>query len=167
MKKIIELASMVLLVSSCGLFKNKSKTVQSETAGVINTLDGNFRHDNQVNTTKKADVRSFVWSDGETRTQLEGEDIMLDRSGDVRMGKGKVMIKEIEKSGAVQLSKQREEVNRSEKNEASLGVKEKVVLARNLSKQASTPQYHTILWFSVGLIMLIFLCFRWIRKRIR
>jgi preprotein translocase subunit SecF len=158
---------MVLLVSSCGLFKNKSKTVQSETAGSIKTLKGNFGYDNQVNTTKKTDMKSFAWSDGETRTQLEGEDIMLERSGDVRMRKGKVMIKEIEKSSAVQLARQREEVNRSEKNETSVGVEGKVALERNLSKQVSTPQYRVLLWFSVGLIMLIFLFFRWIRKRIK
>lgn len=167
MKKIIELASIMLLVSSCGLFKKKSKIVQSQTAGVVTAMQSDSQYDNQIQIEKRADVQSFFWLDGEASTELEGEDITLEKNGIVRMGKGKVMIKEIEKSSAVQLASQTEDLNRSEKNKVSLVAEQKLDFESDLSNEVSKPGYNVILYISVALIILIFLYLWWIKKRIK
>jgi hypothetical protein len=167
MKKIIALIAIMSLVSSCSLLKKKSKTVESEKYETVTTMQGDFRHDHQTQIKKKEDVQSIVALDGEFRTEFEGEDITREKNGSVRIGKGKVIIQEITRSNTMQLASRVDDINNSEKNQASLETGQKVVFKSESSNQISTPQYRVFIWFSAGLILLIFIWFRWIKKSIR
>ncbi|MEN5379770.1 hypothetical protein [Sphingobacterium kitahiroshimense] len=167
MKKILKLTVIMLLVSSCGLLKKKSKAVESQKYEAGTTMQGDFRYDHQTQIKRKANVQSFAKLDGESKTEFEGEDITLEKNGNVRMGKGKVIIHEIERSNTMQLVNRTEDINYSEKKQASHAAKQRVAFKKVSSKQVSKPEYHFFIWFFAALIIMIFLWFRWLKKKIK
>jgi hypothetical protein len=83
------------------------------------------------------------------------------------MGKGKVIIHEIERSNTMQLVNRTEDINYSEKKQASHAAKQRVAFKKVSSKQVSKPEYHFFIWFFAALIIMIFLWFRWLKKKIK
>lgn len=167
MKIAIGMITVVLFVSSCGLFKRTTKTNQSETTEETSlmTLDSIKEKEMEVKT--ETDLQSFVWLDGETMTQLEGEDIRIHKDGTILMGRGKVNQKSREKSNTVQLVSETTAVKQLEKQQTALETKQKNASEKKASNHVSKPESSMFFWICIGVITLILLCFWWIRKKVR
>lgn len=167
MKIIVGVIAVVLLVNGCGLFKTTTKVKQSEAIDVMSEVSIDLKKEKEAEVSMKTDLHSFVWVDGETVTQLQGEDISITKDGTVRMGRGRVNQKSKEKSNGVQLMNTAIAVKQYESKQTALAAKQKVVFEKKTNSRVSKPKSSMFVWYCVGLIILSLLCFWWIRKKIR
>lgn len=166
MKIAVGMITVVLFVSGCGLFKRTTKTKQSETGEAVHLMAIDLMKEKEVEVKTETDLQSFVWFDGETMTQLEGEDIRVAKDGTVLMGRGKVNQKSKEKSSAAQSMSKTTATKQFEKEQTALETKQKVAFEKKSSNRVSKPESSMIFWFCIGGTILILLCFKWIRKTV-
>ena len=167
MKIIVGVVAVILLVNGCGLFKKNTKIKQSEINENISAMELDLKKEKEIVVTAETDLQSFVWLDGETVMQLEGEDVRIEKDGTVLMARGKVNQKSREKSNAVQLMSKTTKVEQHEKKQAALETKQKVTFEKKASSRVSKPESSMIFWFYISLFILIFICLCWIKKKIR
>ncbi|WP_447769662.1 hypothetical protein [Sphingobacterium faecium] len=167
MKIIVGVVAVILLVNGCGLFKKNTKIKQSEINENISAMELDLKKEKEIVVTTETDLQSFVWLDGETVMQLEGEDVRIEKDGTVLMARGKVNQKSREKSNAVQLMSKTTKVEQHEKKQTALETKQKVTFEKKASSRVSKPESSMIFWFYISLFILIFICLCWIKKKIR
>lgn len=167
MKIIVGVVAVILLVNGCGLFKKSTKIKQSEINENISAMELDLKKEKEIVVTTETDLQSFVWLDGETVMQLEGEDVRIEKDGTVLMARGKVNQKSREKSNAVQLMSKTTKVEQHEKKQTALETKQKVTFEKKASSRVSKPESSMIFWFYISLFILIFICLCWIKKKIR
>ncbi|MEN5233204.1 hypothetical protein [Sphingobacterium faecium] len=167
MKIIVGVVAVILLVNGCGLFKKNTKIKQSEINENISAMELDLKKEKEIVVTTETDLQSFVWLDGETVMQLEGEDVRIEKDGTVLMARGKVNQKSREKSNAVQLMSKTTKVEQHEKKQTALETKQKVTFEKKASSRVSKPEFSMIFWFYISLFILIFICLCWIKKKIR
>jgi uncharacterized protein YceK len=167
MKIIVGVVAVILLVNGCGLFKKNTKIKQSEINENISAMELDLKKEKETVVTAETDLQSFVWLDGETVIQLEGEDVRIEKDGTVLMARGKVNQKSREKSNAVQLMSKTTKVEQHEKKQTALETKQKVTFEKKASSRVSKPESSMIFWFYISLFILIFICLSWIKKKIR
>ncbi|UZJ66315.1 hypothetical protein OKW96_09805 [Sphingobacterium sp. KU25419] len=167
MKIIVGVVAVILLVNGCGLFKKNTKIKQSEINENISAMELDLKKEKEIVMTTETDLQSFVWLDGETVMQLEGEDVRIEKDGTVLMARGKVNQKSREKSNAVQLMSKTTKVEQHEKKQTALETKQKVTFEKKASSRVSKPESSMIFWFYISLFILIFICLCWIKKKIR
>ncbi len=167
MKIIVVVFAVILLVNGCGLFKKNTKIKQSEINENISAMELDLKKEKEIVVTTETDLQSFVWLDGETVMQLEGEDVRIEKDGTVLMARGKVNQKSREKSNAVQSMTKTTKVEQHEKKQTALETKQKVTFEKKASSLVSKPESSMIFWFYISLFILIFICLCWIKKKIR
>lgn len=167
MKIIVGVVAVILLVNGCGLFKKNTKIKQSEINENISAMELDLKKEKEIVVTAETDLQSFVWLDGETVMQLEGEDVRIEKDGTVLMARGKVNQKSREKSNAVQLMSKTTKVEQHEKKQTALETKQKVTFEKKASSRVIKPESSMIFWFYISLFILIFICLCWIKKKIR
>lgn len=167
MKIIVGVVAVILLVNGCGLFKKNTKIKQSEINENISAMELDLKKEKEIVVTTETDLQSFVWLDGETVMQLEGEDVRIEKDGTVLMARGKVNQKSREKSNAVQLMSKTTKVEQHEKKQTALETKQKVTFEKKASSRVSKPESSMIFWFYISLFILIFICLCYIKKKIR
>jgi hypothetical protein len=167
MKIIVGVVAVILLVNGCGLFKKNTKIKQSEINENISAMELDLKKEKEIVVTTETDLQSFVWLDGETVMQLEGEDVRIEKDGTVLMARGKVNQKSREKSNAVQSMTKTTKVEQHEKKQTALETKQKVTFEKKASSLVSKPESSMIFWFYISLFILIFICLCWIKKKIR
>ncbi|MEJ5090997.1 hypothetical protein GEO21_13210 [Sphingobacterium faecium] len=167
MKIIVGVVAVILLVNGCGLFKKNTKIKQSEINENISAMELDLKKEKEIVVTAETDLQSFVWLDGETVMQLEGEDVRIEKDGTVLMARGKVNQKSREKSNAVQSMTKTTKVEQHEKKQTALETKQKVTFEKKASSLVSKPESSMIFWFYISLFILIFICLCWIKKKIR
>jgi len=159
--------AFVLLVNSCGLFKQTSKTKQSEATAVTTAIAVDLEKDQQMEVKRETDLQSYTRLDGETVTQLEGENIIVSKDGVIRMTKGKAKQQSWENSTTIQLVSETVASKQHEKNQASLATKQALKLEKKASVHTEKPASGFFRWFWAVLFIMLFLFFRWIKKWIR
>ncbi|GEM64578.1 hypothetical protein SF1_25600 [Sphingobacterium faecium NBRC 15299] len=167
MKIIVGVVAVILLVNGCGLFKKNTKIKQSEINENISAMELDLKKEKEIVVTTETDLQSFVWLDGETVMQLEGEDVRIEKDGTVLMARGKVNQKSREKSNVVQSMTKTTKVEQHEKKQTALETKQKVTFEKKASSLVSKPESSMIFWFYISLFILIFICLCWIKKKIR
>jgi len=165
MKNIFLLTVMLLLVSSCGLFKKIIKTKESRTVEVnekmteLSSVDSSRRHLEIEQSYNRLLTRS------EALMQIEGEEIEISPNGVVRIGKGRVYKRRTyysDSSNGVEkyLSKQRQQLfHRVQYKEDKLRIDERT------SKRTVQPAGTNIFYFFIGLLVVICLMVWWLRRR--
>ncbi|MEN5084837.1 hypothetical protein ABE426_00025 [Sphingobacterium faecium] len=167
MKIIAGMIVVILLVNGCGLFKKNTKIKQSEINENISAIELDLKKENETLVTTETDLQSFVWLDGETMIQLEGENVRIEKDGTVLMGRGKVHQKSREQSSAVQLMSKATKLEQHEKKQTAIETKQKNTFEKKASSRVSKLESSMIFWFCITLFILIFSCVLWIRKKIR
>ncbi|WP_223580415.1 hypothetical protein [Sphingobacterium sp. GVS05A] len=165
MKNIFRLTVMLLLVSSCGLFKKITKTKESQTVEAnekmteLSSVDSSRRH------LEIEQSYNRLLTGSEALMQIEGEEIEISPNGVVRIGKGRVNKRRTyysDSSNGVEkyLSDQRREsVHNVHYKEDKLRIDERA------SKRTVQPAGTNIFYFLIGLLVVIYLMVWWLRRR--
>ncbi|VTR42752.1 hypothetical protein [Sphingobacterium thalpophilum] len=165
MKNVFPLTVMLLLVSSCGLFKKTVKTTELHKAALVE--HNGLRSDTQLNEQHVRAERSDSTYSIEVSglMLLEGEGIQLRPDGSLHIEKGRLhntfMQHETQKSENVKV--------RSGKSEQKLqhiqyGENTISVLGRQ-DKKITEPAVTRMLYFLVGLLAVVYGIVWWLRRK--
>lgn len=165
MKNILRLTVMLLLVSSCGLFKKTVKTEELKTVEtnkkmtVLSSTDSSKKH---LEIEQLYD--RLVIKTGDLM-QIEGEDIEISPNGIVRIGRGRVNKRRTHYSDSTNgfekyLSDQRREIAHSVQYK-----EDKLRIDERASKRTVQPAGTNIFYFLIGLLVVICLMVWWLRRR--
>ncbi|WP_139351250.1 hypothetical protein [Sphingobacterium sp. CZ-UAM] len=165
MKNIIRLTVMLLLVSSCGLFKKSVKTKESQTLKtgekmtILSNVDSNKQRLDMEQTYNRLSTQT------EDLIQIAGEEIEIRPNGVVRIGRGQVNKKRIHSSDS-SIAKDRYLFEQRRELVHSAQYKEdKLRLDTKASKRTVQPAAINILYFLIGLLAIILVVW-WKRKRV-
>ncbi|GAA4168696.1 hypothetical protein GCM10022218_04180 [Sphingobacterium ginsenosidimutans] len=156
---------MLLLVSSCGLFKKITKTKESRTVEAnekmaeLSSVDSSRRHLEIEQSYNRLLTRS------EALMQIEGEAIEISPNGVVRIGKGRVNKRRTHYSDSTNgfekyLSDQRREIAHNVQYK-----EDKIRIDGRTSKRTVQPAGTNIFYFLIGLLVVICLLVWWLRRR--
>jgi hypothetical protein len=156
---------MLLLVSSCGLFKKNVKTKESQTLetgekmAILSNADSNKQRLDMEQTYNRLSTQT------EDLIQIVGEEIEISPNGVVRIGRGQVNKKRIHSSdSSIARDKYHFELHRELAH--SVQYKEdKLRLDTKASKRTVQPAAINILYFLIGLLAIILVVW-WKRKRV-
>lgn len=166
MKNIILLTVMLLLVSSCGLFKKVVKTEKSRKVnrdgkiGLMSMEDSNNR---QLKIEHLANRFSTGVGD---LMQIEGEEIEIRPDGIVRIGKGSVKKKRINYIDSSSLFKRSVSVQRQQSAQKIQYKEEQLQFVENTSNRKERPAVTSLLYFLGGLLVLLFSVVWWFRRKV-
>ncbi|WP_146191139.1 hypothetical protein [Sphingobacterium athyrii] len=167
MKNILVLTVMLLLVSSCGLFKKTVKTSESHMleargeAMELSKIDSGSNH---------LDVgQSYVriLKQSEDLMQIEGEEIEISPDGIVRIGKGRVNKKLTLHADSGNVFRKYISGHSQQVIENVLRKDEKLKLAERKTRRTERPMVTSMLFFITGLLVLASLMIWWLRRKIR
>lgn len=165
MKNTLQIIAMLLLVSSCGLFRKVEKTKGSQEFGVKEkntnyaTIAQNTEHIQIVRSDKEVLVTD------EYVMQIEGEGIQIMQDGAVQLRKGKVYSKKEHYSEKLQLESGFDTNWKAQKVESRQQIETKMELRKAQSKEVSKPAVSSLLYFLMGCGVLVGLIIWWIKKR--
>jgi len=165
MKNILRLTVMLLLVSSCGLFKKTVKTEELKTVEtnekmtVLSSVDSGKKH---LEIEHLYDRHVIQTGD---LMQVEGEDIEISPNGIVRIGRGRINKKRTYYSDSTNgfekyLSDQRREIAHNVQYK-----EDKLRIDERTSKRTVQPAGTNIFYFLIGLLVVICLLVWWLRRR--
>jgi len=166
MKNILALTVMLLLVSSCGLFKKTVKTSEShmlEARGkvmVSSQIDSSSSH-LEVG---QSYVRNLKQS--EDLMQIEGAEIEISPDGIVRIGKGKINKKRTLYSDSSNVFRKSISGQSQLVIENLLRKDEKLKSAERTTRRTERPMVTSMLFFITGLLVLASLMLWWLRRKI-
>ncbi|MGE8427159.1 MAG: hypothetical protein ACN6O7_04760 [Sphingobacterium sp.] len=165
MKNTLQIIAMLLLVSSCGLFRKVEKTKASQEFRVKEknteyaTIAQNTGHIQVVRSDKEALVTD------EHVMQIEGEGIQITQDGVVQLHKGKVYAKKEHYSEKLQLERRFDTNWKDRKVKSSQQIETKTELSKAQSKEVAKPAVSSLLYFLMGCSILVGLIIWWIKKR--
>lgn len=165
MKNILRLTVMLLLVSSCGLFKKTVRTEELKTVEtnkkmtVLSSVDSSKKH---LEIEQLYDRHVIQTGD---LMQVEGEDIEISPNGIVRIGRGRINKKRTYYSDSTNgfekyLSDQRREIAHNVQYK-----EDKLRIDERTSKRTVQPAGTNIFYFLIGLLVVICLLVWWLRRR--
>ncbi|HAF33840.1 MULTISPECIES: hypothetical protein [Sphingobacterium] len=165
MKNTLQIIAMLLLVSSCGLFKKVEKTNASQEFGIKEkntesvTIAQKTGHIQVVGLAKEALVTD------EYVMQVEGEGIQIMQDGVVQLHKEKVYAKKEHYSEKLQLERRLNTNWKDHKAKSSQQIETKTELTKEQSKEVAKPAVSSLLYFLMGCSILVGLIIWWINKR--
>ena len=106
MKNALQVIAILLLVSSCGLFKKRFKVKESKELQVIEKTRENLRVELDSGNVQIAQSHAANLTGDEEILRIEGEGVQITRDGIIRLHKGKIYQKQGHYSKGVLMKEQ-------------------------------------------------------------
>lgn len=164
MKNTLQIIAMLLLVSSCGLFRKIEKTKESQELGVKekNTEYTTIEQDTEHLQIVRSDKEALV-TDGYV-LQIEGEGIQIMQDGVVQLHKGKIYAKKEHYSEKSRLESRLDANWKAQEVKSSQQIETKTELLKAQSKEVAKPAVSSLLYFLMGCAVLVGLIIWWIKR---
>lgn len=164
MKNTLQMISILLLVSSCGLFKKTLKSTASEQMAITEKIDKNLQFERDTGEIKVVQSYAGALKKSEDVIQIEGEGIQITRDGVVRLRSGKIYQKQSVLGKRLETEERFDAGWKGQKMKSSQQSVQKIKLHDTESKSVVKPATTSMLYFSIGLGVLITLVIWLIRK---
>jgi hypothetical protein len=165
MKNTLQVIAILLLVSSCGLFKKRFKVKESKELQVIEKTRENSRVEHDSGNVQIAQSHAANLTGDEEILRIEGEGVQITRDGIIRLHKGKIYQKQGHYSKGVLMKGQLHTDWKSQKVKNDKQNKNKIAGQEEQSKLTTKPAVASMLYFLIGLGVLITIVVYWIKKR--
>ncbi|MDR0266468.1 MAG: hypothetical protein LBJ04_24860 [Sphingobacterium sp.] len=164
MKNTLQMIAILLLVSSCGLFKKTLKSKASEHTVVTEKIGENFQVERDTGEMQVVQSYAGALTKEEDVIQIEGEGIQITRDGVVRLHSGKIYQKKNVLGKRLETKERFDAGWKGQKMKSSQQSDKKLELLNTKSKSVMKPATTSMLYFTIGLGVLVALAIWLIRK---
>jgi hypothetical protein len=164
MKNTLQMIALLLLVSSCGLFKKTLKSTASKQTVVTEKIDENLQVERDTGGIQVVQSYTGALTKNEHVLQIEGEGIQITRDGVVQLLSGKIYQKQSVHGETLETKGRFDAGWKDQKMKSSQQSDKKIKLHNAESKSVVKPAITRMLYFSMGLGGLIALVIWLIRK---
>ena len=166
MKNIFQLTVVLLLVSSCGLFKKTTKTKESLKWKIVemNKLQSE-EHFHTLRSDSEKSTGQFSIQQ-ENLTLLEGEEIELRPDGTLRVNKGKMSKKQVQHTRRSHGFEKLKSEQRDRDVQVAQHAEKEIKVDERHAQSTAKPAVADMLYFLAGLLGVVLVVFWWLRKRL-
>lgn len=164
MKNTLQMIAILLLVSSCGLFKKTLKSNASKQTVISEKIDENLQVERETGKMEIVQSYTGALTKNEDIIQIEGEGIQITRDGVVQLRSGKIYQKKSVHDETLQAKGRFDAGWKGQKMKSDQQTDKKIELHKTESKSVAKPATTSIFYFSIGLGVLIALVIWLIRK---
>ena len=164
MKITLWMIAILLLVSSCGLFKKTSKSRASSETVITEKISENLQVEQDTGEIQIIQLNGGTLIKDEHIIQIEGEEIQITKEGVIQLRKGKIYQKKNQYAETLQVEEQFHSDWKDQKIKSSQQSENKIELRKEQSKVTARPAVTSLFYFIIGFGVLIVLVIWWLKK---